>query len=507
MDIGLLEHRRRIARLKSTESADVLVIGAGPAGAAAARLLAAWGHKVLVIDRPGSDAGRLAESIPPSANKVLRAIDALDAVSGAGFLPWRGNTVWWADEPARVETFPGDAAGYQVVREAFDQQLRSLAMASGAQIRDGRVREAHSGTAPFVIVEGTSGPERLTARFLIDASGRAGVIARQGLRERQATPHTIAVTAVWRRTGHWPASDDSHTLVASYADGWAWSVATAPGERHFSVMVDPSRTALTRGAPSRDVYLAELRKVQPFAPLLDGATLVDGPWGADASVYAASRYAGEGFLLAGDAASAIDPLSSFGVKKALASGWLGAVAANTALRNPLMAGEALEFFNRREHALFASAQRQASAFATDAAAGSGHPFWLARAEAAGTDGVDLEPDVTALAADPAVVAAFADLRTRESLKVAIGADVRFSPRPVVRGNQIETEDHLVLPDWPDAVRFLRNVDLVELVRLAPSCHDVGDMYELARRSTPDITLPDFLGALAVLVAKGSLRHE
>ena len=122
----------------------------------------------------------------------------------------------------------------------------------------------------------------------------------------------------------------------------------------------PSRTALTRGAPSRDVYLAELRKVQPFVPLLDGATLVDGPWGADASVYAASRYAGEGFLLAGDAASAIDPLSSFGVKKALASGWLGAVAANTVLRNPMMAGEALEFFNRREHALFASAQRQAS---------------------------------------------------------------------------------------------------------------------------------------------------
>ena len=188
-----------------TPLTDVLVIGAGPAGAAAARLLAAWGHKVLVINRSGSDAGRLAESIPPSANKLLRAIDALDAVSGAGSCPGGAIPGGGRETAPRVETFPDDAAGYQVVREAFDQQLRDLAIASGAQMRDGRVREAHTGAAPFVIVEGTSGSERLTARFLVDASGRAGVIARQGLRERQATPHTIGVTAVGAETVPGPA--------------------------------------------------------------------------------------------------------------------------------------------------------------------------------------------------------------------------------------------------------------------------------------------------------------
>src|SRR4030095_3033716 len=92
---------------------DVLIIGAGPAGAAAARLLSAWGHDVVVVDRATADAERLAESIPPSADKILRAIGALDAVRGGGFLPWRGNTVWWAGESAPVEPFSPRRSGAQ----------------------------------------------------------------------------------------------------------------------------------------------------------------------------------------------------------------------------------------------------------------------------------------------------------------------------------------------------------------------------------------------------------
>jgi flavin-dependent dehydrogenase len=513
MDIGLLEHRRRIARLKSTESADVLVIGAGPAGAAAARLLAVWGHNVLVLDRPGSDAGRLAESIPSSADKVLRAIGALDAVREAGFLPWRGNTVWWADESARVETFPGDSSGYQILRRDFDRCLRDLAVDSGARVEEARVTAAHrdDGSAAWSMTAERAGrSDEYRSRIVIDASGRAGVLARAQLRVLDSERRTVALAGSWmsgRNARPWPIEDDSHTLVASYAGGWAWSVPVDRGIRQFTVMVDPTRSELARDSSSRDVYLAELAKVRPFTPVLAAAHLIEGPWGADASEYTARQYAGPGFLLAGDAGSAINPLSSFGVKKALASGWLAAIAVNTALVNPAMADEAFAFFDRRERSVAAAAARQASQFAEEAAQRTGHPFWLARAEAAGTNGVDVEPDVTALATDPAVLAAFADLRARGSLHVVTGPDVRFARRPVVRGNQIEMEDHLLLPDWPNGLRFLRNVDLVALVRLAPACHDAGEMYEIARRSAPEITLPDFLGALSVLVANGSLRHE
>src|SRR5262249_37069334 len=150
--------------------------------------------------------------------------------------------------------------------------------------------------------------------------------------------------------------------------------------------------SLVRGAAALDVYRAELAKIAPFEARVAHASLVDGPWGADASAYSAERYAGDGFLLVGDAGSFIDPLSSFGVKKALVSGWLAAIAVHTALVRPSMAAEALAFFDRRERAVVASATAQSGRFATTAGARTSHPFWLARTAPVDAGEPDEEPD-------------------------------------------------------------------------------------------------------------------
>jgi 2-polyprenyl-6-methoxyphenol hydroxylase-like FAD-dependent oxidoreductase len=356
-------------------------------------------------------------------------------------------------------------------------------------------------------VEQPDGVSEYRARIVIDASGRAGVVARDGFRELDPSRRTVALAGSWRADGRWPIDDESHTLVASYAGGWAWSVPIDSTTRQFTVMVDPSRSDLAKGAPSRDVYLLEIAKVVPFAPLLERAQLVDGPWGADASEYRASRYAGPGFLLAGDAGSAINPLSSFGVKKAMASGWLAAIAAHTALDKPAMAGEAFAFFDRRERAVAIAAAQHASQFAAEAAARTNHPFWLARTTAAESAIGEGEPDVEALARDPRVLAAFADLRASAAARLLPGPNGRIEPRAAVRGREIVMDDHLVNEAWPDGLRYLRGVDLVALVRQAPGHADVGELFEAARLSSPEIDLPNFLGALSVLLANGSLRRE
>src|SRR5262245_65418377 len=105
--------------------ADVIVIGGGPAGAAAARLLALWGHSVRVLTK-AADSGRgAAESLPPSTRKLLATIGVLDRVDRAGFYRTTGNTVWWGERHGDVERF--DAAGYQVFRPAFDRLLLTAA--------------------------------------------------------------------------------------------------------------------------------------------------------------------------------------------------------------------------------------------------------------------------------------------------------------------------------------------------------------------------------------------
>lgn len=484
--------------------ADVIVIGAGPAGCAAATVLAEAGHVVLLVDRPAGIRRALAESIPPSATRLLVELGMDRAVAAAGFQPWTGNTVWWAGAPPRIETFESDATGYQVERDRFDAVLREVAVGAGAQFITGVVRDVD---LPLVTVETGDGLMQATAPWILDCSGRAGVIARKGLRAPEPSHRTVALAGVWRATTPWPAAQEGHTLVASHADGWAWSVPVALDRRYVTVMVDPERSHLTRGAAALEVYQAELAKVGPFSGWLTNARLEEGPWGADASLYGTRQHAGPGFLLVGDAATFIDPLSSFGVKKALASGWLAGVVVNTLLTAPELQDNVLAFFETRERAIAASFRQQAAGYAVTATEDSGHPFWEARVSGSAGPKGPASIDPALLARDPDVLSALHDLQARPTIDLRIGDNARIEPRPVIRGRTLVMEDHLILPSWPEGLRYIRNVDLVLVIRLAAAHHDVGDLYEAVVRIQPGVSLPDVLGVLATLLARGGLQHK
>jgi len=504
---------RRAEAVNYTESTpdtvDVLVVGAGPAGCAAATVLAQCGHRVLLVDRPSPGRPALAESIPPSAHRILSVLGMRNAVDAAGFQPWLGNTVWWGSAAPRLESFAPGEAGYQVERARFDAVLREVAARAGAQIIAGTVRDvailgldsSFSDVRVTAAIETSGGTIEAAAAIVLDCSGRAGVVARKGLRVAEAAHRTVALVGVWRADAPWPSEQRGHTLVASHADGWAWSVPTAEDTRYVTVMVDPERSHLARGVPALDVYRAELNKVAAFAPLLEQASLIEGPWGADASLYSTPHYAGPGFLLVGDAGSFIDPLSSFGVKKALASGWLAGITANTILKTPEMRNQALAFYEGHEREVVESFRRQTARYAASATEDSSHPFWQARADRG------LETQAALRAKDADALAALADLRGRPEIHLRPGAQVQTAAKPAIRGELIKMEEHLFTPAWPDGVRYLRNIDLLLLVRLAPEYRDVGALYDALSEAQPGVSLPDFLGVLSTLVASGALEHE
>lgn len=483
---------------------DVAVIGAGPAGSAAARLLAGWGHSVLLADRGGAGRKALAESLPPSCIGLFETVGVREVVAGAGFVEATGNTAWWGEGEMRVERFAGGRVGYQVERTALDAVLRGAAAAAGAELCvPGNVLGVQLRPDEWheVTVEVADGRRVVGARWVLDCTGRARLLARRGGAERGA-PRTLALAGVWERAAGWEVPDDSHTLVESVEHGWGWSVPVGGGRRFFTVMLDPARSHVTRGGDLGRQYREELARLPVLGRLAGSGTQAGDAWACDATPYRTEPVAGDRVLCVGDAASFIDPLSSFGVKKALASGWLAAVVAHTALATPAMTAPAIALFAARERDYADAAERELATLARDAA-GEGAAFWAARATRAMHDADTGDGGDERL--DARIPAAFAQLKAREAVELRLADDVRVASHPMVRGSAVVLEPHLVAAAYPGGVRFVRNVDLLALVRIATRERDVGVMYERYVAREGRVALPDFLAALSTLVGRGLLR--
>lgn len=430
-----------------------------------------------LVTRPFASRG-LAVSLPPSCGKVFDAIGISDAIESVGFPRSTGNTVWWGTRDPRVEVFARGARGWQVDVDALANVILNEATAAGVALEQSTVHDRPDG-------------------FVLDCTGRAGVIARaERVRQFVEGPRTVGLVGVWWRDGGWPVPDDSHTLVESYGDGWMWSVPSGAGLRHIAAMVDPQRSELTRRS-SVDTYRDEIAKTQVFKTITADASMIEGPRGFDASPYRAKKYAGRQWLLVGDAGSFVDPLSSAGVKKALASAWLAAVAVNTALKTPSLRAAAFEFFSTREKEIERQLSRQSSLFLAGAAAAHDRPFWDERSEERGPEDDDNE----------LVREALHRLRATRLWQPRMGPSISIQPRPIVRGNEIVLEPHLISEDHPRGIRYVRGVDVVALVQLAPSILQVPDLFDSYSRKVGTVPLPDFLYAVANAVARGWLVAE
>ena len=261
---------------------------------------------------------------------------------------------------------------------------------------------------------------------------------------------------------------------------------------------DVRTTKTVRGQGVLATYHAELEKTREFKQLLVQARLDGAPWACDASLYHSTRYAGSNYLLAGDAGSAVDPLSSYGVKKAMQSAWLAAAVVNTCLRKTDIGSTALDYFDTRERQVYSDQMRQTAAHFRTVAAREMHPFWTQRSEA---------PPETAFYTDVELSRALDELKRAQSIRLKRAPCVHARRVPRVRGREIVLDEALAAPQLPPGIEYLRGVDLWTLVEMAENFSQVPDLYAAYNRACPEVALPNFLSALSVLLAKGVLRNE
>ncbi|KAH7904414.1 putative halogenase [Hygrophoropsis aurantiaca] len=345
-------------------STQILVIGGGPAGSYAAAALARDGFRVVLLEATKFPRYHIGESLLPSVRPFLRFIDAEDMVLNHGFTAKPGAAVKLNQYKREgytdfISLDPTNGA-WNVIRSEFDDLLLRHASKCGATVvEEVRVTEMHfkgSGADRPVAASWrtNSGAEgRLDFEYLVDASGRNGIMSTKYLKNRQFNK-SLNNTACW---GYWegtrsymPGTARENAIWIEALDdesGWAWFIPLHDGSTSVGVVMDQGisvckkksarEAAGASGFGLQDHYLEEIGRAPGVMKLLGEGRLRNGgrPDAVKATSdfsYSASSYGGDHFRIAGDAGAFIDPFFSSGVHLAFTGGLSAALTIAASIR-------------------------------------------------------------------------------------------------------------------------------------------------------------------------------
>jgi len=320
---------------------DVLVIGGGPAGSTVSTFLADRGRRVGVIEKDVHPRFHIGESLLPLSMPVFERLGVTEQVAEIGMIkygaefvsPWTGASRTYYFGGALDKAYP---YAYQVKRDQLDRILIDNAAARGVEVHQGsRVVDAELGMgSKRVQLRDADGAERtVTARYIIDASGRDTFIARKlGIKHRNPNHNSAAIFSHFENARRLEGNDEGNISVFWFDHGWFWFIPFRDGTVSVGAVCWPDYMK-SRSADVDTFLLQTIELCPPLAERLrDARTLMPARATGNFS-YQSEHMFGSGYMLLGDAYAFVDPVFSSGVHIALNSAVHAVDIVEAALRN------------------------------------------------------------------------------------------------------------------------------------------------------------------------------
>ena len=340
------------------QSADVVVIGGGPAGSTAANMLAQKGYEVVLLDQARHPRPTVGESILPHFWKYAEQLGVLKEIEDAGFLLKAGGLTLWNGEirQMKLSDFGFDRPGMHVERDVFDDILLRGAERKGVQVfEEVKVRKVHLEDAATRAVayqdKNTGEAGQIACKYIVDASGQAAVIANQEkFREFDPDLRFMCVWGYYENSDYigyggqiYPFEDRWHkdrrpvTFASGLGDwGWCWHL-VQKDLTSVGLVMGPKEAAKFKAVDGNleERFAQGVANVPVTSTLLEPGRLVPGSVRAIRDfAYRPTQLCGDGWYLAGDASAFVDPINSAGVAVSLYTGYLAAWSIAASLEKP-----------------------------------------------------------------------------------------------------------------------------------------------------------------------------
>lgn len=331
--------------MESGTDYDVIVIGGALTGAAAAFLLKRRdpGLRILVVEKTPAFKRRVGEATTEVSGWFLTRMLGLGGYLARTQIPKNGLRFWFSRNEngslAECSELGGSylsaVPAFLLDRSLMDTEVLRRAAALGVEIlRPARVVATTlvSGGMQTLRIQHAQTEKTLRARWIVDASGVKAELARSHEWIQPNTDHpTMAVWSRWRTTREWDELEHAEaasdwntgfqgtrgTATNHFAgDGWwAWWIQLRSGEVSIGAVIDQRAASWLESRGTVGEKLRAFLSKHPAArEMLNNAEFIEGDVHFRRNLpYSACRYAGDGFVLAGDASAFLDPLYSPGM--------------------------------------------------------------------------------------------------------------------------------------------------------------------------------------------------